>query len=144
METQVMLVDDEAPFVDALAQRLSMRGFTVAKAYSGDTCLQVLSDRHEEVDVVVLDLLMPGISGIEVLKEIRKKNPLIQIILLSGQATVESAIEGMKQGAYDFLLKPADTEVLSAKIEAAAAIKKAHEERIRKAEMDTIITERGW
>lgn len=144
MKIKVLLVDDEAPFVDALAERLSLRDFAVKTAYDGSQCLTTLTENPTDTDVVVLDLLMPGISGLEVLKQIKEIAPLIQVILLSGQATVESAIEGMKRGAFDFLIKPAETEALAAKITTAFAIKAAHEERIRNAEVENIITHKGW
>lgn len=144
MKIRTVLVDDEAAFADTLAERLSMRNFTVEVAYSGSQFLETLTRNSTGMDVVVLDVQMPGISGLETLREIKKINPLIQVILLTGQATVEMAIEGMKQGAFDFLMKPTETEVLVLKIEGAFAIKAAHEERIRMAEMQNILSHRGW
>ncbi|MDY0162778.1 response regulator [Desulfobotulus sp.] len=144
MKIKAFLVDDEAPFADALAERLSMRNFAVNVAYSGKDCLETITQTPQGTDVVVLDIQMPGISGLDVLKEIKKINPLIQVILLTGQATVEIAIEGMKQGAFDFLMKPTETEDLALKIQDAFAIKAAHQERIRLAEMQNIISHRGW
>lgn len=144
MKIKVLLVDDEAPFVDALAERLTLRNFTVKTAESGNRCLEILDEAPQETDVVVLDLQMPGLSGLDTLKGIKERTPLIQVILLSGHATVESAIQGMKRGAFDFLLKPAETEALAAKIEMAFAIKASHEERIRNAEVQSIISHKGW
>ncbi|TWI74142.1 response regulator receiver domain-containing protein [Desulfobotulus alkaliphilus] len=144
MKIRVMLVDDEAPFVDTLAQRLTMRDFNVSKAYNGNQCLEAITANPHETDVVVLDILMPGLSGIEVLKRIKAINPLMQVVLLSGQATVETAIEGMKQGAHDFLIKPTEAETLALKIREAAAVKASHEDRIQKAETDNIIQHKGW
>ncbi|SLM31273.1 Response regulator receiver domain protein (CheY-like) [Desulfamplus magnetovallimortis] len=142
MNTRLLLVDDEEEFVDTLAERLALRNFQVTRAYSGERALQLCNDKN--FDVILLDIMMPGISGIDVLKKIHQKMPLTQVIMLTGHATVKNAIEGMKQGAFDFLLKPADMELLTSKITEAVEIKQKHEERIRKAEMENIINRRGW
>ena len=142
MKTRVMVVDDEVEFVDVLAERLETRDFAVYKAYSGDEALKEL-EKHK-VDVVILDVVMPGKSGLETLHEIKHKQPLVEVIMLTGHATVETAIEGMKLGAYDYLMKPTETPDLVQKINGAVARKREHEERIRKAEIDGIIKRRGW
>jgi len=139
---KVLLVDDEESFVDALAQRLELRGYMVQTASSGDAALGVVGDKP--VDVVVLDVLMPGKDGIETLREIKKIKPLVEVIMLTGHATVETAIEGMRLGAYDYLMKPTETEELVAKINKANARKEEHEERIRQANIDRVIRTRGW
>lgn len=144
MKIKALLVDDEAPFTDALAERLTMRDFSVTVAYSGAQCLDILRQNPAAVDVIVLDVQMPGISGLDVLREVKKNTPLIEVLLLTGQATVEMAIEGMKQGARDFLMKPTDTEALAAKLREAFAIKAAQEERIRQAELQSLLNQRGW
>ncbi len=142
MKAHVMVVDDEVEFVDVLSERLETRGFIVHKAYNGDEALRQL-DEHK-VDVVILDVLMPGKSGIETLHEIKHKQPLVEVIMLTGHATVETAIEGMKLGAYDYLMKPMETPELVEKINAALARKREHEERIRRAEINEIVKRRGW
>lgn len=142
MEIRVLLVDDEKDFVETLAERLEMRGFEVKTAFSGDECLDLIL-KHE-FDVIVLDVLMPGKDGIETLREIKSLKPLIHVIMLTGHATVETAIEGMKLGAYDYLIKPTETADLVDKITKAHNLKAEHEERIRKAEIDGIIKRRGW
>lgn len=139
---KVLLVDDEESFIDALAQRLELRGFTVMTAFSGDAALDVA--RQKPVDVVVLDVLMPGKDGVETLKEIKQIKPLVEVIMLTGHATVETAIEGMKSGAYDYLMKPTETEELVRKINKAHGRKAEHEERIRQASIDQVIRTRGW
>lgn len=136
------MVDDEKDFVEALAQRLEIRDFTVATALSGDEALKRLLEA--DFDVVILDVLMPGKGGVEVLEEIKKVKPLTQVIMLTGNSTVETAIEGMKLGAYDYLMKPTETAVLADKITKAGRLKAEHEERIRQAEIETIIKTRGW
>lgn len=142
MSIKLLLVDDEVDFVDALAERLEIRGVSVTRAYDGDKALEKVMG--EPFDVVVLDVEMPGKSGNDVLAVIKEKQPLVEVIMLTGKATVPIAISGMKLGAFDFLLKPTDTEALLEKITAAYNIKASHEERIRKAEIENIIEHRGW
>ena len=142
MNIRILLVDDEKEFVDSLSQRLELREFDVQTAYSGDQALSLLE--KEEVDVVILDVLMPGKDGIATLGQIKKLKPLIHVIMLTGNATVETAIEGMKLGAYDYLMKPTETEDLIKKITGAYNLKKEHDERIRQAEIESIIKRRGW
>jgi DNA-binding NtrC family response regulator len=142
MKIRVLLVDDEKDFIEPLSQRLQLRALNVQTALSGDEALDLI--QHEDIDVVVLDVLMPGKDGIQTLREIKSIKPLLQVIMLTGHATVETAIEGMKFGAYDFLMKPTDTEELLNKISKAHAIKTEHEKRIRKAEINNIIKRKGW
>jgi DNA-binding NtrC family response regulator len=138
MKTRVLLVDDEEEFVEALAERLSMRDYDVTTALRGEEALDKL--RQYNFDVVILDVRMPGIGGNEVLHEIKRIKPLTEVIMLTGHATVESAIEGMKQGAYDYLIKPCETEDLVSKINKAHEKKAEHEERIRDAKVKEIIS----
>ncbi len=132
----------EVDFVDVLSKRLEARGFIVHKAYSGDEALKLLGE--QKVDVVILDVLMPGKSGIETLHEIKHRQPLVEVIMLTGHATVETAIEGMKLGAYDYLMKPMETPELVEKINAALARKREHEERIQRAEINEIMKRKAW
>jgi DNA-binding NtrC family response regulator len=142
MKIRVLLVDDEEEFVETLAQRLEVRDFEVATALSGAEALERLEDR--EIDVVVLDLQMPGVDGIQVLRKIKESRPLIEVIMLTGHATVETAIEGMKLGAFDFLIKPTETEELVEKIARAFSRKSEQDRRIQEAEIDQIVKRRGW
>jgi two-component system response regulator CpxR len=138
MKIRILLVDDEKEYVETLAERLRTRGFHVTEAFSGDEALEKL--REFNFDVTVLDVLMPGMSGIEALKEIKKLKPLTEVLMLTGHATIETAIEGMKMGAFDFLLKPCKMDVLLEKINEAHMRKSEHEERIRKAMVDKLST----
>lgn len=137
----VLLVDDEAPFVETMADRLSLRGIQVFSALSGAEALERLEE-NRDIEVVILDVQMPGLDGVETLREIKRKHPLIEVIMLSGQATVESAIEGMKLGALDYLLKPCDLEQLISKVKNAAARKRQHEEKIIAARIKEITSRR--
>jgi len=138
---RILLVDDEKDFVEMLGLRLEEIGERVTPAYSGRECLQVLEKK--EIDVVILDILMPGMDGIATLKEIKRKHPLIEVIMLTGHGTTESAVEGMKLGAFDYLLKPARFEELTAKLEAARRRKDEQEERIRQAEAKLLVRRSG-
>ena len=140
--TDVLLVDDEKDFVETLAKRLKTRDFTVDCSLSGDEAVKWLETN--ETDVVVLDVRMPGLDGIETLKAIKHMKPLVEVIMLTGHATVETAIEGMKLGAFDYLMKPTDMNDLVAKIKKAEARKRDQEERIRQAEINKIVRTRGW
>ena len=142
MRIRVLLVDDEEDFVETLAQRLEVRDFEVATALSGAEALERLEER--EIDVVILDLQMPGVDGIQVLRQIKERKPLIEVIMLTGHATVQTAIDGMKLGAFDFLIKPTETEELLEKIARAFGRKSEQDRRIQEAEIDQIVKRRGW
>ncbi len=142
MVTTVLLVDDEAPFVETLSKRLAKRELKVLTALGGKQALDAL-DANKKVDVVILDVKMPEMDGIEALKEIKKRHPLVEVIMLTGHATVESAIEGMRLGAYDYLMKPCEMDVLIGKINAAKSKKRTHEEKIMEAEAFKISMRRG-
>ena len=128
----LMLVDDEVSFVETLAKRLDKREIRVITAFSGIESLEMLK-ANQGLDVIVLDVKMPGMDGIETLRNIKKASPLTEVIMLTGHATVEAAIDGMKLGAYDFLMKPCDIEELVSKVVEAATKKKAHDEKIKDA-----------
>ncbi len=142
MKIRVLLVDDEKEFVDVLAERLETRDFEVSKAYSGDEAIAAL--KTKKPDVVILDVLMPVKDGVETLREIKALQPIVEVIMLTGNATVESAVEGMKIGAYDYLMKPAETKDLVEKIAKAYKRKAEQEERIRQAEIERIMQRKGW
>ena len=138
----VMLVDDEVPFVEALTKRLKKRNLNILTAFSGREALQTL-DKHRNVDVVILDVKMPDLDGIETLREIKKAYPVTEVVMLTGHATVESAIEGMRFGAYDYLMKPCEIEQLMTKVEEATKKKREHEEKIREAQVKEALSKHG-
>ena len=138
----VMLVDDEVPFVEALTKRLKKRNLKVLTAFGGREALKTL-DKHRNVDVVILDVKMPDLDGIETLREIKKAYPITEVVMLTGHATVESAIEGMKYGAYDYLMKPCEIEQLMLKVEEATKKKREHEEKIKEARVKEALSKHG-
>jgi len=138
MQLRLLLVDDEKAFTESLSERLRARDFHVETADSGEAALEKL--KQFNFDVVILDVRMPGMGGIAALKGIKELKPLTEVLMLTGHGTVETAIEGMKLGAYDFLMKPCEMEVLLEKIKGAHERKWKHEERIRKALADELST----
>jgi DNA-binding NtrC family response regulator len=139
----VMLVDDEVPFVETMTKRLGKRGVKVISAYGGQEALEKLNT-NRNVDVVILDVKMPGMDGIETLQEIKQQHPLVEAIMLTGHATVETAIMGMRLGAFDYLMKPCEMAQLLAKVEDATKKKREHEEKIREAKVKELISRHGW
>jgi signal transduction histidine kinase len=111
---RILLVDDEVDFLDNLHQRLVLRGMPALKASSGAEALATLE--NEDVDVVVLDVRMPGMDGIETLRRIKEDHPRIEVVMLTGHADLESSLEGMRFGFYDYLTKPVQIETLVSKI----------------------------
>lgn len=116
----VMLVDDELRFLTTTAKLLSRKGMEVVIAASGAEALEMLT--AHSVQVAVLDVKMPGMDGVTLLKEIKSRFPVTEAIMLTGHASVDSAIDGLKSGAFDYLMKPCDIDLLTEKI------KKAHEQ----------------
>jgi DNA-binding NtrC family response regulator len=138
----VMLVDDEKAFVETMKKRLEKRDLRIIPAYDGKEALETL-DKNRNIDVIILDVKMPGMDGIETLKEIKKQSPLTEVVMLTAHATVESAIEGMKQGAYDYLMKPCNIDQLMEKVEMATNKKRDHEDKIREARVKEALSEHG-
>lgn len=138
---KVLLVDDEEDFAEMLSLRLKELGEKVTVAHSGQEGLDTLA--KTSIDVVILDIKMPGMDGIETLREIKKQYPIIEVILLTGHGSTETAVEGMKLGAFDYLMKPADFGDLAAKLEGARKRKDEQEERIRKAEAKLLLRRSG-
>jgi len=134
---KVLLVDDETPFVETMTKRLTKRDLGITPAFNGNEALKRLKE-DDKIEVVILDVKMPGMDGIETLQEIRKRYPLVEVIMLTGHATVESAIEGMKLGAFDYLMKPCNIDNLISKVSEAAAKKRQHENKIIEARMKKI------
>lgn len=136
-QVKVLLVDDEKPYVDTMIKRLSKRGLKIVPAYDGLEAIEAI-EHDRTIDVVILDIKMPGMDGIEALRLIKAQYPLVEVIMLTGHATVETGIEGMKLGACDYLMKPCDTEELLDKVREAATKKRRQEEKIIEARIQTI------
>jgi DNA-binding NtrC family response regulator len=138
---RILLVDDEVDFVDIMLKRLNKREVQAFGAHSAEEAMGVL---HEHlVDVVILDVKMPGTDGIDALRKIKAEHPLVEVIMLTGHATVESAIDGMKLGAFDYLMKPTDLDLLLQKVGEAYEKKLNHEEKILAARSMGIADRRG-
>jgi two-component system OmpR family response regulator len=118
-DTKVLIVDDEPEYLEVMAERLAGRGFVVDQAQNGNQALEKIDEA--KYDVIVLDFMMPGMDGLETLKRIRAQKPDLQVILLTGHATVKSGVEAIKLGALDFLEKPAEIEKLTQMIKSAKA-----------------------
>ena len=110
----ILLVDDEEDFVQTLSERLDLRGIQCRVALDGTAGLRMMEDRLP--DVVVLDMFMPGLKGLEVLKTVRQRHPHVQVILLTGQGATKDGMDGMKLGAFDYMIKPLSIDDLTAKI----------------------------
>jgi DNA-binding response OmpR family regulator len=128
MKPRLLLVDDEEMFLEFLSRRLIAYQYDVTICLSGEKAIEMAM--KQDFDVVILDVLMPGMDGIETLGEIKKIKPLTEVIMLTGHAYRESGIQGMKLGAYSYLSKLCDTEDLIAKINKAYDRKAEHEKRI--------------
>jgi len=137
---KVMVVDDERDFTEMLARSLTEVGEKVYSAFSGQECLDLLN-KEPSLDVVILDIKMPGLDGMETLRRIKTEHPLVEVIMLTGHGTIESAVAGMKIGAFDYLLKPADFKELVEKLGRAAKRKEEHEARIQRAEAEALLEE---
>ena len=143
----ILLVDDERDFAEILSLRLTDAGHQVRTAFSGQEALSVLAetegDALPEIDVIILDIKMPGMDGIETLKQIKAKYPVVETILLTGHGAVDTSVKGLKSGAFDYLLKPADFDELIAKLESARKQKDEHAERLRAAEARALMRRSG-
>ena len=128
---KIMLVDDEERFLSTTSKLLSRKGFEVMTATGGNEALDILQTHN--IHVIVLDVKMPGLDGVATLKEIKRRFPIVEVIMLTGHATVESAIDGLKSGAFDYLMKPCDIDELISKAEEAFRKRESLEEKIRMA-----------
>ncbi|RPJ17493.1 MAG: response regulator [Desulfobacteraceae bacterium] len=135
---RVLVVDDEPDFLETVVNRLLKRKIDAAPAPSGEAAMELLKENN--FDVVLLDVKMPGgVGGIEVLREIKKLQPLTEVILLTGHASVETSIDGLKSGAFDYLIKPVKFTELMEKLIAAFEKKNVQEQKIRGAKIREII-----
>jgi len=137
----VLIVDDEEDFLETIIKRLNKRQVDASGARSGEEALGLLKEKT--FDVIILDVKMPGgMDGIEALRKIKKIQPLAEVLLLTGHASVETSIEGMKLGAFDYLLKPIKLDDLLKKIAQAIEKKDTHDNKIRSAQIKKLL--RYW
>ena len=134
MEARVLLVDDEEAFLESMSERMRLRGMDVSTASSAKEALEVIES--DAFDAVILDIQLPEMDGMAVLKKIKAKHPEAQIILLTGHASLEKGVEAMKIGASDYLEKPADMEALSKKIKEAKTEKMLI---VQKQQLDSVL-----
>ncbi len=142
LAAKVLLVDDEAEFIELMSQRLETRGLKVVTVASGEAAIAEVADHS--FDVAIVDLAMPGIDGIETLKQIKEVRPDMEVIMLTGQATVKSGIEAMKHGALDFLEKPVIINDLLEKIWKAKRERMRSLEKRTAEEMKNILRSKSW
>ncbi|MDP2861416.1 MAG: response regulator [Desulfobacterales bacterium] len=124
---RILLVDDEVAFANNLLKLLSKRGYDAVVVYNGADAVNMVGEK--EFDVIILDMKMPGMDGIATLKEIKKKVPLVEVVILTGHGSIESGIEGMQLGAFDFLMKPVSIDDLQEKVSEAYRRKLIQRER---------------
>lgn len=129
-DLSVLFVDDEVGFLETILKRMKKRNIEVYGVESGEEALAFLD--KDSVDIIVLDVRMKGMDGIQTLEEIKKKHPLIEVIMLTGHASVEVAIQGMELGAFDYLMKPMNLDELLYKLQDAYKKKNIQEEKIKK------------
>ncbi|UCF92974.1 MAG: response regulator [Desulfobacterales bacterium] len=142
MREKVLIVDDEQEFLDIVSERVRARGMEVSTTTSALDALKMVDE--ESFDAIVLDLMMPEMDGLEALKRLKKKKPEVQIILLTGHATVQKGIEAMKLGAIDFIEKPTDLQELTEAIKKARAHKVILAEKKTQETIKKIISAKAW
>ncbi len=139
---KVMIVDDDLRFVETISRRLARSELSVEQALSGAEALEKLKENHD-IDVVILDMDLPGTDGVLTLSELKKSHPLVEVIALTALATVDCAIEALKFGACDYMTRPCNMDEVIVKIAEAAARKAHHEEKILQATVQAISLSRG-
>jgi DNA-binding NtrC family response regulator len=142
MTEKILLVDDEADFLELLSERMRARGMDVTTSASAQQALEAVDEGA--FDAVVLDLMMPGMDGLEALRILKEKDPKLQVILLTGHATVKQSVEAMKRGALDLLEKPTDIETLTKKIKEASAERMLLVSREAEEKIKNILSTKGW
>ena len=142
MGIKILLVDDEKDFTEVLSERMETRGFKVEIADSGIVAIEKV--KEQSYDAIILDLAMPQMNGIDVLKILLKENPNLQIIFLTGHATLEKGIEAVKLGAVDFMEKPVDIDTLIEKVNEAKTKRDLLSEKESEKNINDILKKKGW
>jgi len=142
MSIKVLLVDDEKDFTEVLSERMEARGFRVEIADSGPVAINKVKEKS--YDAIILDMAMPEMDGIDVLKILLKENSDLQIIFLTGHATLEKGIEAVKLGAVDFMEKPVDIDKLLEKVNEAKTKRDLLSEKKTENDIKDILKKKGW
>ena len=140
---KILLVDDEVDFTENMTRLLENRGYQVTAVNSGDSAIKALS-QDMKYDVMILDLKMPGMDGIATLKEVKKLQLFTETLILTGHGAVDTALEAMKLGAYDYLTKPCEVDELVEKLQGARKKKDSSEERDIRKKIDDIVDGKGF
>jgi len=142
LKGRVLVVDDEEQFLKTFSKRLEMRGLKIETVTSGEEALSKVKGR--DFDAIILDLVMPGIGGMETLKKLKEENPDLQIIILTGHGTIEKGVEAIKAGAMDFVEKPADINKILEKIGEAKHKRVMLVEKRAEEHIQEIMKRKGW
>lgn len=142
MSEKILLIDDETEFLEIMSERMANRGMDVSTVASAKEAIEMV--QKKAYDAIIVDLMMPEMDGLQLLEKLKKINPEVQVIMLTGHATVEKGIEAMKLGAMDLLEKPADLDSLSEKIHKAKARKMILVEKKTEEKIKNIISSKGW
>jgi DNA-binding NtrC family response regulator len=142
LHANVLLVDDEEKFLNAFSQTLEARGMKVDTATSGEDAVGRV--QAKDFDAIVLELSMPGMGGLEALRKMKRENPDLQIIVLTGHGTLQAGVEAMKSGALDFMEKPVDLNKLLSRIEEAQEKKIVVLEKRHQQQVEEILRAKGW
>jgi len=142
LKAKVLLIDDEEDFIKSLTSRLEVRGLSVTGATRGQDAVNLLD--NEKFDVIVLDLAMPGMDGLETLQKIKEKDPDAEIIMLSGHGSIKTSIEAIKLGAEDFMEKPVDLPELLEKIAEAREKRILVMQKHAREEIESILHTKAW
>ena len=135
--SKILLVDDETVFTDNMTKLLTTRGYFVTAVNNGDAAIRILEEK--DFDVTVLDLKMPGMDGITTLKNIKKLRLFTQTLILTGHGSIDTALDAVKLGAYDYLTKPCEIDELVNKIEGAWAKKDDKEKRVTQEKIQKVV-----
>lgn len=142
IKAKVLVVDDEEQFLKSFSKRLEMRGMKIETAMSGEEALQ--KAQGKDFDAIILDLVMPGMGGIETLKKLKEENPDLQIIILTGHGTIEKGVEAIKAGALDFVEKPADLNKILEKIGEAKHKRVVLFEKRAEEQIQELLKRKAW
>lgn len=141
-QANVLLVDDEEQFLNVFSERLKTRGLKIDTATSGEEAVK--KSKGKNLDAIILDLAMPGMDGLETLKKLKSENPDLQVIMLTGHGSLETGIEAMKEGAFDFIEKPVDISKIMEKIGEAKHKKIVLFEKKIEEHVSDILQKKGW